>query len=71
MPNKLADCHQAMNWLSAAAITIETCLVYLPALEFDFAAMCSHSMAAIAANAMDLYELAAFAVSSPASVVHS
>lgn len=71
MLNRLTDCRQAMNWPFAAAITIETCLVYLPASEFDSAAMCSHSMEVIVVNAMDLSELVAFAVSSPASVVHS
>lgn len=71
MLNRLTDCRQAMNWPSAAAITIETCLVYWPASEFDSAAMCSHSMEVIAVNAMDLCELAAFAVSASASVVRS
>lgn len=70
MLNRLTDC-PAMNWPFAAAITIETCLVYLPALQFDSAAMYSHSLEVIAVNAMDLYGLAAFAVSSFASVVHS
>lgn len=59
--NKLTDC-QATKWLFAVAITIEMCLVYLPALEFDFVAMYSHLMEVIVVNAMDLYELAVFVV---------
>lgn len=57
--------------LSAVVTRIEVGLVCLLALEYDFAAMCLHSMAAIAVNAMDLCELVAFVALSTAFVAHS
>lgn len=67
---RMADC-SAMNSPSAAVTTVEMCLVYLPALEFDSAEMCLHLMEVIAVNATDSHELAAFAALSVASVAHS
>lgn len=60
-----------MNSLFAVATTAEMCLVCLRAMEYDFVGMCWNSMGAIAVNAMDSCEWAAFAVCSVASVVHS
>ena len=67
---RMADC-SAMNSLSAAVTTVEMCLVYSPALEYDSAEMCLHLMEVIAVNATDSYELAVFAVLSVAFVAHS
>lgn len=66
----MVDC-LAMNSLSVEVTTIETCLVYLLAMEYDFVGMLLYLMEVIAVNVTDLYELVVFAVLFVAFVAHS